>query len=490
MNATRAIAIDLGAGSGRVVAAQADAGRLELQEAHRFPTPRFRDAGTGYQCWDLELIEAQIGHGLRIAEGQAPFQSVGVDAWGVDHVLLDQDRRRVGLAVSYRDDRTQGVLAETFARLPAEVIYRRTGIQILPINTLFQLIRTAQAHPDWLEQARHVLMLPDYLHFRLCGRLTSETSNASTTQMLGLGTGDWDDGLLRLAGLERDWMPRRIEPGTVLAEGVRLPGSGLGVAVIAPATHDTASAVAAIPFEDEDEVFISSGTWSLMGFESRTPHADSMAQRLAFSNERGADRRYLVLKNRVGLWPVQQLAQEVRIDHAALAEAAGAARPWVSLIDPEDGRFLNPASMAAAIRSFCVDTGQPVPAEPGSLARCVFESLALSYRAVKQEIELLRGRPVSRIRIVGGGSQNRLLNQLCSDACQVPVLAGPVETSAIGNACLQFMARGVFRSLGEAREVVRHSYPVETYRPEAAVPETALARFKAFVETPFRGATS
>jgi rhamnulokinase len=325
-------------------------------------------------------------------------------------------------------------------------------------------------------------MLPDYLHFRLCGVLANETSNASTTQMLGLGTGDWDPGLLGMAGLEPDRMPRLVAPGTVLAEGVRPFGIGPGVAVIAPATHDTASAVAAIPFEDEDEVFISSGTWSLMGFESLTAHADAVAQRFHFSNERGADRRYLVLKNQAGLWAAQQIAQEAGLDHAALVAAAGAARPWVSLVDLEDDRFQNPASMAAAIRSFCSDTGQPAPSDPGGLARCVFESLALAYLGMCQEMEFLRGRPASRIRIVGGGSQNRLVNQLCADACQVPVLAGPTETSAIGNACLQFLAQGVFRSLDEARERVRHSYPVATYRPAAEVPESALARIRAFTQ--------
>jgi rhamnulokinase len=278
-----------------------------------------------------------------------------------------------------------------------------------------------------------------------------------------------------------------VEPGTVLAEGVRPFGIGRGMAVIAPATHDTASAVAAIPFEDEDEVFISSGTWSIMGFESPTAHVDGVAQRLQFSNERGAGRRYLVLKNRAGLWAAQQIAREVGLDHAALVAAAGAAQPWVSLIDPEDDRFQNPASMAAAIRNFCSETGQPAPGDPGALARCVFESLALSYLGVCQEIEFLRGRPISRIRIVGGGSQNRLINQLCSDACQVPVLAGPGETSAIGNACIQFLAQGVFQSLGEARELVRRSYPVEAYRPAAEVPESALARIKSFAQANRRG---
>jgi rhamnulokinase len=206
-----------------------------------------------------------------------------------------------------------------------------------------------------------------------------------------------------------------------------------------------------------------------------------------FSNEGGVDRRYLVLKNIVGLWPVQQIAQEEGLGHGALVQAAAQASPWVSLIDPDDSRFLSPPSMSAAIRGFCEETGQPVPADPGSLARCVFDSLALTYRKVKGEIEAMRGRSLSLIRIVGGGSQNRLLNQLCADACQVPVLAGPSETSAIGNACVQFIALGVFRSLAEARELVRSSYPTETFNPAGGIPEEAVRRFQAFAQQPTFG---
>jgi rhamnulokinase len=480
MTAVRAVAIDLGAGSGRILVAKFESGQLSLQEAHRFPTPLFRDFESGYDCWDLDLIEAQVGYGLKLARAMAPVQSVGIDAWGVDYVLLDQDRRRVGPAISYRDGRTDGAMPGVFRKMPAETIYRRTGIQFLAINTLYQLAQSAQAHPEWLERAAHFLMLPDYLNYRLCGVLANEYTNATTTQLYGIGTDDWDPELLALAGLTRAKLFSPVEPGTVLAEMDRPLGSGQRLAVIAPATHDTASAIAAIPAEDDSEAFISSGTWSLMGFESPVPFADPLALRLNFSNEGGAERRYRVLKNIVGLLPVQQLAREAGLDHATLAAMASAARPWGSLINPEDGRFFNTPSMSGAIRAFCAETGQVEPQDPGSLARCVFESLALCYRRVKGEIELLRGRPLSRIRIVGGGSQNQLLNQLCADACLVPVLAGPVETSALGNACVQFVSMGVFRSLGEAREVVRSSYAVTGFQPAGAVPESAIRRFNAF----------
>jgi len=482
MTAVRTVAIDLGASSGRVVAADYERGRLTLQEIHRFPTPAFRDFDTGYACWDLELMESQVVHGLRLVQGQAPIQSLGIDTWGVDYVLLDPDRARVGPAVCYRDDRTAGVMAEVFRQMPAEEVYRRTGIQFMSINTLIQLAQTRRDHAGWLASAQAFLMLPDYLNFRLCGVLANEYTIASTSQLLSLETGDWDPELLAIAGLDRSRMTTPIEPGTVLAEVDRLFGPRQRVAVVAPACHDTASAVAAIPFEDENDIFISSGTWSLMGFESLRPHNHPAAQRFNFANEGGVERRYRVLKNIVGLFQVQQIARETGLDHASLVEAAGRAEPWASLIDPEDGRFLNPPSMSEAIRGFCAETGQPVPADAGSLARCSFESLALTYGRVKEEIEILRGAPVATIRIVGGGSQNRLLNQLCADACGVAVVAGPVETSAIGNVCVQLMAMGVFSSLAGARELVRRSYPADAYLPLNPVPESALRRFRAFAQ--------
>jgi len=481
MTAVRSVAIDLGASSGRIVVAEYDGGSMSLREAHRFPTPLYQDP-TGYACWDIDLIESEVVHGLKLAKAIAPVQSVGIDAWGVDYVLLDSDRRRVAPAISYRDARTNGVMDELLRQVSAEHIYRRTGIQFMALNTLYQMVHCARNHPDWLARARTFLMLPDYLNYKLCGVLSNEYTNATTTQMFGIGTDDWDSDLLAMAGLDRARMFSPVDPGTVLAEIGPPFGPGQHVALIAPATHDTASAIAAIPFQGDDEAFISSGTWSLMGFESPEPYADPVAMGMNFSNEGGVEHRHLVLKNIVGLWPVQQIAKEEGLGHGALAAAAALARPWASLIDPDDGRFLAPASMSAAIRGFCEETGQPVPADPGSLARCVFDSLALYYRKVKGEIETLRGRPVSLIRIVGGGSQNRLLNQLCADACQVPVKAGPSETSAIGNACVQFMALGVFRSLTEARELISRSYPTEAFGPETAVPEEALRRFKAYTQ--------
>ena len=476
-------AIYLGASNGGVVVAQTDGNRISLRDVARFDTPVVRDA-SGYQCWDVDLIEAHIRDGLRSAQGVAPLASVGVDSWAVDFVLVDGDSARVAPAVCYRDPRTQGVMAELFARMSASEIYRRTGIQFQPFNSLYQLAATAAREPAWLARARRLLLVPDYFHFRLCGVAANEYTNATTTQLWGIGPDDWDDELLALAGISRALLGRPVEPGTVLGEMTGVAGGG-ALKVIAPATHDTASSVAAIPLESDSDVFISSGTWSLMGIESRVPLASDAARRLNVTNEGGVERRYRVLKNITGLWIIQRIRKELgTAGDEALVEAAREAEPWRSLIDPDAPSFFNPPSMVQAIAAFCAETGQPRPDTAGALARAAFESLALSYRTCAGELASLRGRPVSRIHIVGGGSQNRLLNQLSADACEVPVRAGPVETSALGNACVQLIGLGVLPSLDAARALIRRSFAVEEYTPETPVPPELVQRFHSFRARP------
>jgi rhamnulokinase len=483
-------AIDLGASSCRVFVADTDGDRVALREMSRFETPLVRDA-SGYLCWDLDAVEAQVRHGLESAQRDAPLSSVGVDSWGVDFVLLDGAARQTAPAVSYRDPRTQDAMASALARMPASEIYRRTGIQFQRFNTLYQLVATAAREPAWLARARRLLLLPDYFHFRLCGVAANEYTNATTTQLWDLGADDWDDDLLALAGISRAMLGRPVEPGTVLGEMASSPGGGSGLKVIAPATHDTASSVAAIPLDGDGEVFISSGTWSLMGIESRVPFASDAARRMNVTNEGGAERRYRVLKNIMGLGIVERIRQELGGEgHGDLVDAARAAAPWRSLIDPDDPGLFHPRSMVEAIAAFCAATGQPRPDTPGALVRAVLDSLALSYRAVARELAALRGRPVSRIHIVGGGSQNRLLNQLSADACEVPVRAGPVETSALGNACIQLVGLGVLPSLDAARALIRRSYPIEDYTPDAPVPGDALQRFAALRARPPAGETT
>jgi rhamnulokinase len=474
---TSCAAIDLGASNGRVVVVDCDGERLALREAHRFDTPRRRDAESGHECWDLDTIEREVRAGLATAAAMAPLSSVGVDGWGCDHVLLDDARRPVAPAVTYRDDRTRGMMASVFERLPADEIYRRTGIQFQPFNTLYQLAATARQHPDWLARARHLAMVPDYVHARIGGAIANEYTNATTTQLCGLVSRDWDDELLAAAGIERAIVTAPVAPGTAVGEATL---DGRRVQVIAPGTHDTASAVAGIPLASPDEAFISSGTWSLMGVESERPIADATARRLNFSNEGGVERRFRVLKNIAGLWLVQRIAHELAIaDAGALVAAAEAAAPWRSLIDPDEPRLLNPPSMIAAIRALCAETGQPAPADPGALVRCALDSVALRYRRVKIELETVLGHPLARIHLGGGGGQNRLLVQLAADACELPVIVGPTEIAVLGNASVQLVALGVLGSLRDARAMIRRSFAPREVTPRERVPESVWARFEA-----------
>jgi rhamnulokinase len=481
---TRCAAVDMGAGSGRVILAELAEGRLSLTEAHRFETPLVEDGAIGHQCWDVEAIARNMRDGLEKAALLAPLDSVGCDTWGVDFVLLDAAGQRVAPAVSYRDPRTNGMMEAVFAGMAPAEIYRRTGIHFQPYNTLYQLAATARQHPDWLAGARHLLMMPDYLHFRLSGAISNEYTIATTSQLLDIGRRDWDPDLLALAGVAPGLMATPVPAGTIVGD-TRL-ADGRIIRVVAPGGHDTASAVAAAPLDGPDDIFLSSGTWSLMGIESPTPYADQLAQSLNFGNEGGVCGRFRVLKNLMGLWLIQRIRKELGSPaFSELVSAAAASPAFATIVNPDDPRFLNPVSMTDAVATVAREMGEPVPLGMGALARAVFDSLALDYRRVKEELETLTGRRFRRVRIIGGGSQNALLNQLTADACQLAVSAGPVETSALGNACLQMMALGAISSLEEARALVRRSFGVTEIQPGPAVPDTVWRRFRqAVARTP------
>lgn len=482
-NGTRHVAIDVGASTGRLVAGQLRDGCWSIQEVGRFRTPMVHDAATGYQCWDVDAIVAEVGAALALGATQDPVASVGVDSWGVDYVLLDAHLRQVGKAVCYRDKRTNGFLERFLQRIPAEEVYRRTGIQFLSINTLYQLAAGVEQEPQWMEEARHLSMIPDYLHFRLAGVVSNEYTNATTSQICGLD-GQWDETLLRAAGVKRNLMQPPVQAATILAE-TRL--NGQSVKVIAPATHDTASAVAATPLESGDEIYISSGTWSLMGIESLAPIATAQALAMNFTNEGGLERRFRVLKNIMGMWLLQRICAEHKVDDiAALIDRAAASPAFRSIVNPNDDLFLNPASMTDALRAYCRQTGQPAPDTLAQLARTVFDSLALSYAHVKEQLETLTGRKLTLIRIVGGGCQNQLLNQLCADACQLPVVAGPVEASALGNLSAQAIAMGRLENLNAARALIRKSFFLQQFRPESSIPGRVYRSFQTLALTRYQ----
>jgi rhamnulokinase len=462
-------AVDLGASSGRVLLARhgAAAQTLAIEEMHRFEN-RFvhRD---GHDCWDVENLVAQITLGLeRIIERGIPLASVGIDTWGVDFVLLDEEGRLLGQAVAYRDPRTDGVMDEVFKTIPRAELYRRTGIQFMQFNTLYQLVALARENPPWLPRARTLLLMADYLHYRLSGVKSCEYTNASTSQMLDLETDSWDLDLLERLGLPAHWFQPLSQPGSALGEWISRRGSR--VKVIAPATHDTASAVIAAPLEDEQAVYISSGTWSLMGIESRVPYSGEAALAANFTNEGGADGTYRVLKNIMGLWLIQRVRDAFpELSFADLVEQAEAAEPFRYLINPNDNRFLNPPSMVEAIREFCLETGQDEPHEAGALARCVFESLAFLYRRTLDELSAITGQRYCRIHIVGGGCQNGFLNQLCADFCQLPVHTGPIEASALGNVTCQLRALGALADRDAIRQLIRRTFTGQTLPARAAV---------------------
>jgi rhamnulokinase len=468
------IAIDLGAESGRVMLGTLDGGKLTLEEVHRFPNGAIRVLGT--LRWDLPRIFHEIKAGLRmIATRGLKIESVSVDSWGLDFALIRGREPLLRLPYVYRDARTEGPYVEARATAEAE-IFEHTGIQFMPINTLYQLLADAREDAALLAMADRMLLVADWLHYLLCGRAVAEETNASTTQLYDPRKRAWSDALIEKFDLPRRIFPEIVKAGTVL--DVLLPEmreeTGLGaVPVIAGCTHDTAAAVAAVPASGEDWAYLSSGTWSLIGVELPQPLIDDAVREANFTNEAGYGGTTRFLKNIAGMWLVQECraawAREGReMDYATITALAAEAPPLRSLIDPNDPRFLRPADMPAEIRGFCRATGQAEPATPGEFARCIFESLALCYGTTLDEIERLTGRAIRVLHIVGGGSKNALLNQFAADASGRTVIAGPGEATAVGNVLVQALAARRIPSLAAARGVVRESFEAVTFTPREA----------------------
>jgi rhamnulokinase len=467
-------AIDLGAESGRVMLAQFDGARITLREAHRFANVTVNANGTLH--WDILRLFADIKLGLRAAAQLADgtLDSIGIDTWGVDFALLDAQDALIGNPVCYRDARTNGMLARVGAQLGRERIFARTGIQFIQINTLYQLAAMVEQRSPQLDIARSFLMVPDLLNFWLCGAKANEYTDASTTQMLDVHSRDWARDLIRDIGAPTHIFGNVISPGTRLGALRKDVADEIGIAptpVIAPATHDTASAVVAAPLSARDAIYISSGTWSLMGIESQQAMVGASALSANMTNEGGVDGTYRVLKNIMGLW----LLQECRRDWAAHGrsydyaqlEAMARAAKTTARIDASDERFLAPRDMPARIQQFCVESGQPVPQSDAEIARCVLESLAAEYARVAAQLDTLSGARASAIHIVGGGAQNTLLNQLTANTTQRTVYAGPFEVTALGNALMQLRALGAINTLDDARDLVRRNFDVRVFEPEA-----------------------
>jgi rhamnulokinase len=485
------LGVDVGAESGRVMAGRWDGKVMRLEEMHRFANGGVQLAGT--LRWDVLRIWSDVRHGLAVAaqRNRGEIVSVGVDTWAIDYVLLSRSDEIIGQPYHYRDARTRGLVEEVCGRVPRAEIFAATGLQFMELNTLYQLIATQRDHPELLAAADCLLMVPDFLHWCLCGARVVEFTNATTTQFFNPRTRTWATDLLRRLGLPAHMLAPVVEPGThlgafrpTLAEHTGLGG---GISVIAPATHDTASAVAAVPTRASGRTswaYISSGTWSLIGVESATPILSARACELNFTNEGGIDGTWRVLKNVMGLWLLQRcrLAFEERggpCGYAELIRLATAASATVSFIDPDDLRFLNPGDMPRAIQDYCRETGQPVPESDGALIRCILESLALKYRFVLGSVEELTGDRVEVVHIVGGGSQNRILNQFTANACGCEVVTGPVEATVFGNLLVQARSRGEVASLAEMRAIVRASSELEQFTPmDASLWDEAASRFQ------------
>jgi len=471
MTVRHCVAVDLGASSGRVMLARFDAGTgtLTLREIHRFANCLQKVGGT--DCWDIDTLEAEIRAGLAKVGGEGiAIDSIGIDTWGVDYVLIDNAGARVGLPVSYRDSRTDGVMARAQQQPGKAEIYRRSGIQFLPFNTLYQFRAQTEQQPDLTARVAHALLIPDYFSYRLTGKLNWEYTNATTTQLVNIQTHNWDQTLLDWAGVPASWFGTPTQPGNVIGHWQEVP-------VVAVASHDTASAVIAAPLASQDAAYLSSGTWSLMGFESPTPYTSDAALAANITNEGGAEGRYRVLKNIMGLWLLQRVLKEQNVSDLPSLIARTTALPACRfVINPNDARFINPENMSREIQAACRESAQPVPESDAELARCIFDSLALLYADVLGELAHLRGKPFTRLHIVGGGCQNQLLNQLCADACGITVVAGPVEASTLGNIGVQLITLGELPDIDAFREVVTSSYALTTFTPH---PDNEIVRYVA-----------
>lgn len=481
--ARRVLAVDLGAGSGRCIVGEVGGEGVRLTEVHRFRNVPVR-LPTGLH-WDVLHLFHHLVLGLRRAGRDGPLASVGVDTWGVDFALLDRAGALVGNPYHYRDPRTEGMLEEVTRRIPREELYRRTGIQFLPINTLVQLMAMVVRRDPALEAASRFLMVSDLFAYWLAGEAVCEYTNATTTQCYDAERGTWALDLLERLGIPGRLFPPIVPPGTVLGPlhpALREEGGEASIQVVLPASHDTASAVAAVPASGASFAYISSGTWSLVGTELPSPHITPESLAFGFTNEGGAFGRICFLKNVTGLWLLEEArrrwAEEgEEVSYETLLAEAEAAPAAACFVNPDDARFLRPGDVPARLRELCRETGQPVPRTRGEVVRCILESLALRYRWVLDGLDRVLGSRAEVVHVVGGGSRNRLLCQLTAEATGRPVEAGPQEATALGNVLVQLHALGEVAP-GDVRALARRSTALEVYEHrDRARWEEAYGRF-------------
>lgn len=474
---TNFLAFDLGAESGRAVLGRFDGEKLSLDEIHRFPNSPVRIHQSLH--WNVLSLFAEMKRGLAktVTQYGRDLSALGLDTWGVDFALLDRNGDLIGNPHHYRDSRNDGMVERLWTLAPREEVFEQTGIQFMQLNSLCQLLAMSLQKSPALEMAATFLMMPDLFNYWLTGRKVCEYTDASTSQCYDSRQGRWATPLLEKLGLPTHIFPYIVQPGAELGPLLLAVAEETGAAqmpVIAPGSHDTASAVAAVPVAETAETsfaYVSSGTWSLVGVETDAPVITRQSLAYNFTNEGGVQNTIRLLKNVMGLWLVQEsrrtwAQQGQELSYVELADLAREATPFAALIDPDDTSFLAPGDMPARIHDFCVRTGQIPPTTKGGFIRCALESLAFKYRWVIDKAEELTNRSVTVVHIVGGGSQNRLLNQFAANATGRPVVTGPIEATAIGNILMQMLAVGQIGSLREGRALVRRSFPVETYQPQ------------------------
>lgn len=460
------LGIDIGASSGRHILAHMDAGKMVLEEIYRFPNGMTDISGE--KCWDVEALFKNIKEGMKKCKelGKIPV-SMGIDTWGVDFVLLDKENNRIGNSVAYRDGRTTKMDEEVYKVISEDELYGRTGIQKAIFNTIYQLEAVKVKHPEYFEKAEAMLMMPDYFHFLLTGVKLQEYTNATTGQLISPDTKDWDYELIDRLGFPRKiFMPVKM-PGTIVGE---LSASvseevGFNTKVVLPATHDTGSAVMSVPSNSENTLYISSGTWSLMGTEIKKADCSKRSKELNFTNEGGYDYRFRYLKNIMGLWMIQSVRNEIAQELSFGDICDGASKCDIdSLVDANDARFLAPQNMTEEVKLACKESGQKVPEGIYEVARVIYRSLAKCYEKTVAEIEEMTKVKYDAIHVVGGGSNAVYLNELTALETGLTVYAGPTEATAIGNLVAQMIAAGQIKNLTEARSIIFDSFEVKEYK--------------------------
>ncbi len=468
------LAFDFGASSGRAILGKLNDKKITLEEMHRFPN--FPIEMMGHIYWDFPYLFNELKKGIAstIKKGHRDIQGIGIDTWGVDFGLITKDNQLLGNPFAYRDSRTDGIIERAFELLPQTKFYELTGIQFLQFNSVFQLLCMVEQENSLLKIADKMLFMPDLLNFFLTGEKTIEYSIASTSQMLNARTKTWEPEIFRLLGLPEELVLAIAEPGTIigklLPEVARETGSNK-IDVIAPASHDTGSAVVAVPAQNGNWAYLSSGTWSLLGIETDNPIINEKSLNFNFTNEGGVNGKIRFLRNTMGLWLLQRCMYQwevsgEKITYEQLPTLVNSARPFKCIINPDDKSFLNPPDMLSAIVNFCQKTGQSVPENKGEFVRCILESLALKYRYIIDIINLFKEKPVEVLHIVGGGSQNELLNQFTSKATGIPVVAGPSEATALGNVIVQAIAKKQLSSVEEGRSLIANSFDLKHYSPK------------------------